>query len=197
MGGESAGCSENDPERQKGCLERLCGYFSAPVGLNNCSTKATLPHSRGQRCPAEVPRVRGLKQKLFGCVGSSSQASSVSDPSRSRRNATNALETCLQTQWVAESHELYSSVGCRVICSLRRDAFELAMSQYLLHHVVGQRCHASSAHTHYRILALRCLRPTLPCSSAKQPPPHVLQTLKRATRMPKRAGPKRSAMACT
>ena len=162
MGGEGAGCSENDPERQKGCLERLCGYFSAPVGLNNnCSTKATLPHSRGQRCPAEVPRVRGLKQKLFGCVGSSSQASSVSDPSRSRRNATNALETCLQTQWVAESHELYSSVGCRVICSLRRDAFELAMSQYLLHHVVGQRCHASSAHTH------------LPNPSTAMPTPHV------------------------
>ena len=146
MGGEVAGCSESDPERQKGCLERLCGYFSAPVGLNNCSTKATLPHSRGQRCPAEVPRVRGLKQKLFGCVGSSSQASSVSDPSRSRRNATNALETCLQTQWVAESHELYSSVGCRVICSLRRDAFELAMSQYLLRHVVGQGRQPSSIH---------------------------------------------------
>jgi hypothetical protein len=147
MGGEGAGCSMRDPVVQKECLDRLCGYFSAPVGYNNCSSKATRPQSR--QCPAAVPRVRGLKQAMFECTRNFPQASSVSDPSLSRQNATsNALETCLQTQWVAESHALYSSVGCRVICSLRRNAFELAMSQYLLHHIVGQRCHASSAHTH-------------------------------------------------
>ena len=200
MGGESAGCSASDPATQKECLDRLCGYFSAPVGAasTSCSSKATMVHARGRQCPAAVPRVRGFKQNLFSCIGSSPQASAASDLSRSRRNASNALETCLQTQWVAESHELYSSVGARIICSLRRNAFELAMSQYLLHHVVGQRCHASSAHTHLPTPSAATSMPrVIPCTCAEKPPPHVLQTLVRAIRMPKRAGPKRSAMACT
>ena len=147
LGGEGSTCNHENRTDQHSCLQRLCSYFSLPVG------QLSDPHCPKVQCPKCCPsvatRVRGVKQKLFVCNGESVSRSAVFAASASSpRNATNALDVCLQPPeqgrpWVRETHEVLTGVGARVICSMRRNAFELALSSYMLR-IMNSRCHTSN-----------------------------------------------------
>ena len=148
MGGESSMCTRADDDAQAECLRGLCKYLTTPVGQPPCPTQAW------PQCPrAGAPMVRGIKQKLFLCdddpVGKAQAF--ARDSMRSPPVATDPLDACLghhsrrfNRSWVAESNALFMGVGARVVCSLRRNAFELAMSSYVLRHVLGPKCHAAN-----------------------------------------------------
>uniref|UniRef100_A0A7S3W671 Sulfotransferase domain-containing protein n=1 Tax=Emiliania huxleyi TaxID=2903 RepID=A0A7S3W671_EMIHU len=119
------------------CLQRMCGLFTKPQ------------HA--------ADRVRGFKQKFFYCGGSLQKNWKVCLPADA---GLNALERCLlpndpevstrdniktiiRRHQHSLSHQIFTHVGAKIVCMLRRNAFDIALSMRT-HNILSQRCSISN-----------------------------------------------------
>ena len=119
------------------CLQRMCGLFTKPQ------------HA--------ADRVRGFKQKFFYCGGGLQKNWKVCLPADA---GLNALERCLlpndpevstrdniktiiRRHQHSLSHQIFTHVGAKIVCMLRRNAFDIALSMRT-HNILSQRCSISN-----------------------------------------------------
>lgn len=119
------------------CLQRMCGLFTKPQ------------HA--------ADRVRGFKQKFFYCGGGLQKNWKVCLPADA---GLNALERCLlpndpevstrdniktiiRRHQHSLSHQMFTHVGAKIVCMLRRNAFDIALSMRT-HNILSQRCSISN-----------------------------------------------------
>ena len=136
--------------------EEMCNFFTAPTGIHNTdlylgelSPKAIMANG------GRLPKARGFKQKFFRCnSGALNSLPGCGLPADGRT----ALEMCVSDDFAegdtelfgkklfTKSYGVYNEVGAKIICNLRRNSFEHALSkatQVVLH----STCGTSNIHT--------------------------------------------------
>jgi hypothetical protein len=131
-------------------VERMCGFYGSPIGRR-------------------VRRVRGFKQKFFQC---NSDLHDKLCAYRKQPLAMRALESCLRPAAVppppgmafdagwnvsTRSYSVYSATATRVICSLRRNSLDRALSKGV-QLALFRKCGVSNAVTETERSCLRDLQ---------------------------------------
>lgn len=130
-------------------FQRMCNYFEQPIS-------------------AAVRKVRGFKQKFFFCndrlwdrmcapSGGHFDALELcllpNDNPSTDGSATPRALPSVPSQRHALSHDVYSQVGARVVCSLRRSEWDQTLS-WAVHRILHEQCGVDNIET---TQAARCL----------------------------------------
>ena len=133
------------------CFANMCDFLTARSSYTPWDAHAAAPR------PVNLPvkPVRGFKQKFLYCDGASRPT--LRDPG-TFRGAADALEECLlpsltdpkdysrSTHFSEYSHSVFTQTGAAIICSLRRSAFDLALS-VVMHSELVKACGKSNTYT--------------------------------------------------